>query len=439
MRQIRQRILDAADFPAELRGGALTIGNFDGVHTGHAEIIGQLRALAERLGGPAVAFTFDPPPAAILRPEAQPPALTWLDRKAELLAGLGLDALIVYPTDAELLALTADEFFERIVCRSIAARGMVEGPNFLFGRSRGGDIARLNELCEGRGIELEIVPPQQRDGEWVSSSRVRQLVQLGDVVGARRLLGRPHRIRGEVVHGAARGAKIGFPTANLAGVEQVLPSPGVYAGRAYVDGSCYGAAIHLGPIPTFQVAQSVVEVHLLDFAGDLYGQRLEVEWLDRIRTIRPFAGIDALRAQLTVDIAAARAIANNSLVQPTIDAVPAITIVLDAGVRTRSELFERFSRLLSFPEYFGWNWDAFEECLRDLSWLPSDREIRVVDVGDWLADEPVETRETLTTILGEVGAHWASFGGRPRFRLEPTSPSPSDDTGGCSCPKLPGG
>ena len=444
VRQIRQRILDAADFPADLRGGALTIGNFDGVHTGHAEIIGRLRALAARLGGPAIAFTFDPPPAAVLRPEAQPPALTWLDRKAELLASLGLDALIVYPTDRELLALTADEFFEQIVRRRIAARGMVEGPNFLFGRGRGGDIGRLGELCRGCDIELEIVAPQERDGEWVSSSRVRQLVQAGDVVGARRLLGRPHRVRGSVVHGAARGAKIGFPTANLAGVEQALPSPGVYAGFAYVEHRQFGAAIHLGPIPTFQVAQSVVEVHLLDFDGDLYGRQLEVEWLEQIRTIRPFAGVEALRAQLTLDIAAARAIIHRYAETESADvcqttgrqatssdderlptdttSMPLITISLDASLRTRADLFERFARTLEFPAYFGGNWDALEECLRDLSWLPADRDIRIVDAGGWLSDEPPATRDVLVPILREVAEHWRACLGRPRFRHE----SPTD-------------
>lgn len=488
MRQIRDQIVEAADFPAELRGGALTIGNFDGVHCGHAEIIDRVRAMAQRLGGPAVAFTFDPPPAAILRPEAHPPALTWLDRKAELLAALGLDALIVYPTDTELLSLTAEAFFERIVFRSIAARGLVEGPNFLFGRGRAGDVRRLGELCQAHDIELEIVPPQQRDGEWVSSSRVRQLVQAGDVVHARQLLGRPHRIRGSVVHGAARGAKIGFPTANLAGVEQVLPCPGVYAGWAHAQGSRYAAAIHLGPIPTFQVAQHVVEVHLLGFAGDLYGQPLEVEWLERIRDIRPFPGLDALRNQLTLDIAAARDIAAREIatrvltgdaitsdqtesapvivppappgppgppgppspppmppmaattqlstaeaaetpeaaeaaeiaetVKAAESARAAIMVVLDATVRTRADLFERFAEDLVFPAYFGRNWDAFEECLRDLSWLPDSRDIRVIDAGDWLANEPPATRELLATILRETAEYWQSRAGRRRFQFE---------------------
>ena len=438
MRQIRQRIFDAADFPADLRGGALTIGNFDGVHSGHAEIIGRLQAMAARIGGPAVVFTFDPPPSAILRPEAQPPALTWLDRKADLLESLGLDALIVYPTDKELLSLTADEFFERIVWRSVGARGMVEGPNFLFGRDRGGDIGYLTELCRSRGIELEVAPPQQRDGEWVSSSRVRQRVQAGDVVGAWRLMGRPHRVRGNVVHGAARGAKIGFPTANLAGVEQVLPGPGVYAGLAYVDGRRFGAAIHRGPIPTFEVAQSVVEVHLLDFDGDLYGRLLEVEWLERIREIRPFAGIEALRTQLTLDIAAARTIvqryrsaesqtasmelaSEKALGGGEVPPGDAITIHLDTSLRTRADLFERFARSLEFPSYFGQNWDAFEECLRDLSWLPADRRIRVVDAGGWLDDEPAESRAALVEILNAAATHWQAaanvLDGHARSRL----------------------
>lgn len=400
-----RRITDLEQFPADLRRGAVTIGNFDGVHRGHARIVERLTEWARRVQGPAIAFTFDPPPAALLRPESQPPPLTWLDRKAELLAELGLDALVVYPTDRALLGLGPREFFERIVVERLGARAMVEGPNFLFGRGRAGDVARLAGLCGERGLGFEVVEPLLEGGEMASSSRVRQAIQAGEVAAANRMLTRPYRVRGSVERGAARGATIGFPTANLAGIDTLLPAPGVYAGRAWVGGECWSAAIHLGPIPTFQVEQTVLEVHLLDFQGDLYGQQLEVELLDRVRGVEKFAGIEPLRDQLQRDIARVREIA--------VELAPSVIVVrLGERLRRREDLFREFVRELSFPGYFGWNWDAFEECLRDLSWLPPRVKIRIVDEGGALSSEPADARDACRSILQDAASYWSSRGDR---------------------------
>jgi riboflavin kinase / FMN adenylyltransferase len=296
------------DFPVEARGGAVAIGNFDGVHCGHLAIVRRLLERAKAVRGPAIVFTFDPHPVRLLRPEQCPPPLTWTERKAQLLHAAGVDWIIAYPTDEKLLALSAQEFFDSIVRGTLSAKAMVEGPNFYFGHNREGTIGRLEELTAAAGVSLDVVPGVEIDGEIVSSSRVRRLIASGEVGGANRLLSQPYRIRGFVTHGAGRGAKIGFPTANLAGIDTLLPAQGVYAGRAWVSGERWPAAINLGTSPTFGDATARVEVHLIGQRESLYGQPMEVDFLARLRDIRPFATVDALVEQLGADVAQARQI-----------------------------------------------------------------------------------------------------------------------------------
>jgi riboflavin kinase / FMN adenylyltransferase len=288
--------------PDEARGGAVAIGNFDGVHLGHLAIVRGLLERAEAVAGAAVVFTFDPHPVRLLRPEQCPPPLTWTERKAELLAAQGVDWIVAYPTDEAMLQLSAAEFFQQFICEKLAARALVEGPNFFFGHNREGTIARLTELAGRSGISLDVVPPVVVDGAIVSSSRVRELIRVGDVEQAKKLLSAPYRIRGMVTHGAGRGAKIGFPTANLSAIDTLLPAQGVYAGRAWSDGANYPAAINLGPSPTFGDSMSRVEVHLIGVDEPLYGQPLEVDFLARLRDIRPFGSPDSLVEQLRRDV-----------------------------------------------------------------------------------------------------------------------------------------
>jgi len=289
----------------------VAVGNFDGVHLGHAKIIERLLAVAKRVNGPAVVFTFDPHPVRLLRPQQAPPPLTWTERKATLLGELGVDHVIAYPTDEALLQLTPEEFFEQIVNGRLSARAMVEGPNFYFGRDRRGNIERLKEFCSQADIMLEVVEPITIGGEYVSSSRVRKLIEQGQVEEADRLLTRPYRLRGMVTHGASRGHRLGFPTANLNAIDTLLPAAGVYAGRALLaDGARCPAAINIGANPTFADPSLKVEVHLIDWQGALYGEPLEVDILARLREIQRFDGIEALKAQLNNDIAQARRIAN---------------------------------------------------------------------------------------------------------------------------------
>ena len=302
-----------ADLPAAARGGAVAIGNFDGVHRGHIEIVRRLLQRAGEVGGPAIVFTFDPHPVRLLRPDQCPPPLTWTERKAELLAAHGVDWIVAYPTDEALLALSPAEFFQRIVRDTLAARALVEGPNFYFGHNREGTIDRLRELATAAGISLDVVPPVEVDGMLVSSSRVRDLLRAGNVEQARKLLSVPYRIRGMVTHGAGRGAKIGFPTANLAGIDTLLPAQGVYAGRAFINGTTFPAALNLGPSPTFGDATNRVEVHVLGLDDPLYGQPMEVDFLARLRDIRPFESVEALVEQLHQDIAETRRLAASDL------------------------------------------------------------------------------------------------------------------------------
>jgi riboflavin kinase/FMN adenylyltransferase len=306
-------IRDLSDWPLGLRQGAVAIGNFDGVHLGHARIIERLLAVAKRVNGPAVVFTFDPHPVRLLRPQHAPPPLTWTERKAELLGELGVDHVIAYPTDEALLQLAPVEFFEQIVRGRLAARAMVEGPNFYFGRDRRGDIERLKELCSQSDIMLEVVEPITIGGEYVSSSRVRKLIEQGQVEEADRLLTRPYRLRGMVTHGASRGHRIGFPTANLNAIDTLLPAEGVYGGRALLaEGAQCPAAINIGANPTFADQSLKVEVHLIDWQGALYGEPLEVDILARLRDIQRFDGVEALKTQLNKDIAQARNIASSA-------------------------------------------------------------------------------------------------------------------------------
>jgi riboflavin kinase/FMN adenylyltransferase len=294
--------------PESLRHGAVAIGNFDGVHLGHARIVERLLAAAKKVNGPALVFTFDPHPVRLLRPAEAPPPLTWTERKAELLAELGVDALVAYPTDELLLQLSPREFFEQIVRQALDARAMVEGPNFFFGHHRAGTIDVLRSLTSEAGISLDVVEPYQLGDEYVSSSRVRRLIAAGEVQTAAKLLTQPYRIRGMVTHGAGRGAKLGFPTANVDAIDTLLPAMGVYAARAHVQGASWPAAVNIGPNPTFGEHAFKVEGHLLDFTGTLYGQPLEVDFLARLRGVQSFPSVPALLAQLEQDVQQVRAL-----------------------------------------------------------------------------------------------------------------------------------
>jgi riboflavin kinase/FMN adenylyltransferase len=292
---------DAAPDPA-CRGGALTIGNFDGVHRGHQALVEAARSQAATLPGPAVALTFDPHPSRLLRLDPVPPPLVTLRDRARLLHEAGADHVVVLHIDHQFLHLEAPTFFDRIIVQGFQPRALVEGFNFAFGHDRGGNVETLRALCDTTGRRLIVMPPLEIDGGPVSSSRVRAAIVAGDVREAEALLGRPHQVAGTVATGQKRGRTLGFPTANLEGVEVLLPGDGVYAVRARAQGRVWAGAANVGPNPTFGENARKLEVHLIDFHGDLYGREVTLEFIRRLRDTRPFSGVAELAEQLRRDV-----------------------------------------------------------------------------------------------------------------------------------------
>ena len=307
-------IENVRDFPARARGAFVTVGNFDGVHSGHQRLLSRLRAKADAAGVPALAITFDPHPVALLRPDKAPVPLVWPEREIGLLEEAGATEVAVFRTGPWLLELSAREFFERVIRGQLQARGIVEGPNFAFGHDRLGDVTILRAWCAEVGIDFDVVEATVIDDQLVSSSLIRQCLSEGHVQEAARLLGRPHRIRGKVDHGAGRGAGLGFPTANLGEIDTLVPLEGVYAGLAWLDGQGppWPAACNVGPNPTFGEAARKVEAHLIGFTGNLYGKTVELDFLERLRGTQKFSGLDELLGQIRLDIEQTRQICSTT-------------------------------------------------------------------------------------------------------------------------------
>lgn len=287
-------------------GAAIAIGNFDGVHVGHRALIEQARALAGQ-GTKAVALTFDPHPSAVVGGGA-PRSISSLERRLELLAECGLDAVVVEPFTKELAALPAEVFVDQILVAALRARAVVVGYDFAYGAMRGGSASTLEAHGRRAGFEVAIVPAVEVDGAAASSTRIRGLLGEGDVEAANRLLGRAWDLDGTVVHGAKRGRTIGIPTANIAPIGELLIPGGIYACTLAPPGEpALPAVASLGKNPTF-VDQDhlVLEVHVLDWEGDLYDRRVRTTFLTRLRDEARFPSVDALIAQIRRDIDDAR-------------------------------------------------------------------------------------------------------------------------------------
>lgn len=292
-----------------VQGSVVTLGNFDGVHLGHQELIRAAQARARAMQLPLVVLTFKPHPHAVLRPESAPPLLLTYEEKVEALHQLGVDHVTEQAFSREFSTLSAEQFFQEYVLKRFSARAVVVGYDFGFGQDREGSLETLRTLCASAGVSLEIVPPFRVDGEIVSSTAVRRKLMEGKMRDAQALLGRPFFYRGNVIRGNARGRTIGFPTANLK-LEQKLVLPyGVYATRTTVDGKVYPSVTNVGVRPTFVDAgdlTALVETYLIDQNMDLYGKVLEVEFVERIRAERKFGSIDELKSQIARDVEAAR-------------------------------------------------------------------------------------------------------------------------------------
>ena len=299
---------DWAAVPQGGRGASIALGNFDGVHLGHAHV---LRAThAARPDAPLAVLTFEPHPRELFRPDDPPFHLTLPPARAEALAALGVKIVYELAFDAAFSEMPAEAFLTDVLCDGIGARHLVCGPDFAFGHRRGGDTLFLAARAEALGIGLTVVPPLSDESGPLSSSRIRRALQDGYPERATAKLGRPWAIRGIVAHGDARGRGIGFPTANIALGRHLEPARGVYAVTTRLpDGQRLRGVANIGRRPTVCAGtESRLEVNLFDFEGDLYGEELEVALHAFLRPERKFTGIDALRAQIAADAAEARRI-----------------------------------------------------------------------------------------------------------------------------------
>jgi riboflavin kinase/FMN adenylyltransferase len=300
----------AGSVPAGFGPTAVTIGKFDGVHLGHRGVIAQLSALAATRGLEPVVVTFDRHPFSLLRPDACPDALVSNAQRAALLADSPVAATVVLEFTRELSELSPADFVEQILVETLDAKLVLAGADFRFGFKGAGTIETLRELGGRHGFEVALIDDVRVDGERVSSTKIRELLAAGDVRAAAALLGRYPSVRSTVVHGDAIGREIGFPTANLdPAMEGFLPADGVYAAWAFIDGVRYRSAVSIGNNPTFEgVPARRTEAHLLDANVDAYGKSIELQFVEYLRPMVKFDGIDTLTAALAADVERIRAL-----------------------------------------------------------------------------------------------------------------------------------
>lgn len=300
------------NLPRDVRGSAVAVGNFDGVHLGHRAVIAEAGRIARASGCPWSVLTLEPHPRSVFRPDAPPFRLTPLAVKARLIEAIGPDCVIVVPFDRAFSRVTAHDFVEQVLVGGLAARHVVCGHDFAFGHERAGGAEALLRLGDTFGFDFTCVQEvRDTDGEPYSSTRIRRFLSDGDARAAARLLGRPFEIEGTVVAGERRGRRLGFPTANIRLGDYLCPAHGVYAVRclgAVPDrpAEAFPGVANLGIRPTFEGGEVLLEAHVFDFHGDVYGQTLRVQLIERLRAEKAFDSVDALRAQIREDSLRAR-------------------------------------------------------------------------------------------------------------------------------------
>ena len=300
-----KRIEGIERFPEQLRGGVVSLGKFDGIHLGHAAILQRMKEHAKRLDVPSLALTFDPPPTALLNTNVTVPLCT-LERKLELISDFGINAAVVVSTTSDFLRQSAEEFFFQTLVERFQAKVIVEGENFSFGHARSGNAEAMRLMGHRAGIAVELVESVRLGEQVVSSSEIRRQLLFGNIRGVNAMLSKPYRLSGTVIHGEHRGRTLGFPTANLGEIRTTVPKAGIYVTCAWVDGTEYLAATHIGTNPTFDETASKIEIFLLDFDGDLYGKTLHVDFLDYLREVVRFGNVDELLRQMEQDVAMIR-------------------------------------------------------------------------------------------------------------------------------------
>lgn len=288
------------------RGVSLTVGNFDGVHLGHRELLRRAVGKAKEEGAVSVALTFSPHPVRYFSPGARFYEITTEEEKAALIAATGIDTLVVESFDGEIGGMSPETFAREILRKRLGARWVTVGYDFTFGRNRSGAPSLLRKIGREAGFDVEVVPPVLRGGLIVSSTRIRDLLLGGRVREAEELLCRPYALSGQVVPGAGRGKKLGFPTANVRFSQELVPLPGVYVVDVEVGGILYRAVANVGFCPTFGENSLGLEVYLLDVDRDLYGQWIRVRFRDRIRDERKYKVVSDLVRQIEKDVRFAR-------------------------------------------------------------------------------------------------------------------------------------
>lgn len=303
-----QRLTLDRPVPEALRGAVVALGNFDGFHLGHQAVVGRAVQRGAHERRPVIVATFDPHPVRHFKPDVPPFRLTSLDQRQRLFAHAGADAMLVFQFDGTLASTSAEDFVARILGEQVGAAAVVTGEDFTFGKGRTGNADVLRALGKANGIAAEAVAPVSLDGELVSSSRIREALQAADPGAATRLLTRPFAIEGEIIHGNKRGRELGWPTANMQLGNYLRPAYGIYAVRARLaDGSDRDGVASLGERPMF-APEELLEVHLFDFSGDLYGQQVEVDLHHYLRPEGKFASLEELAAQIGRDAEQARAL-----------------------------------------------------------------------------------------------------------------------------------
>jgi len=292
--------------PHVAQGSCATIGNFDGVHLGHQALLRRVMDSARNTRLPSVAVTFDPHPLRVILGKT-PPFITLTDQKIEIMDKLGLDYLLCLPFTREMAGMEPEQFVLTFLIKGLNLKHLVIGYDYAFGKKRRGDFSLLQELGTKYGFTAEQIGPVQKNGDTISSTRIRELVEQGRVHEARPLLGRWYRVVGSVVEGRNRGGRLlGFPTANLKLIDELAPQPGVYAVWAEFQGQIHKAVANIGYNPTFGNDALSVEVHIMDFKKDIYGSELRVHFVERLRSERKFDSLDALMEQIYQDIASGR-------------------------------------------------------------------------------------------------------------------------------------
>ena len=286
----------------------VTLGNFDGVHLGHRHIFDQILARARQAKGESVVYTLDPHPMKVLKPNSNLPLITSTSRKIELIKSCNIDVLICDHFSEGFAGRSPEQFVLDILVDGIGAREVLVGDDYRFGHGRSGDIEMLAELGRKYGFDVTTAEQVEIDGVPVRSTGIREMVRRGDVDGAAKLLGRPHILTGVVARGAGRGKTIGIPTANLDTMDELIPGTGVYAGWVMHGGRRFGGAINLGTNPTFNGKAFSIEVHILDFSGEIYGDVLEIHFVSRLRDEMSFGSPDELCTQIDHDVSRTREI-----------------------------------------------------------------------------------------------------------------------------------